>query len=94
MDAIKVSIGELCKDPDRFMLHSGQTLAVTNSGETVGYFIPTRKKMTDADAEALLEAARTVEALLAAKGLTEDMLMADFDDRRKAARAAKSEQKP
>ena len=89
MDAIKVGIRELRADLPKFLLGTGRPLAVTRHGETVGYYIPTRKRVTDADAEALREAARTMDALLASNGLDEETLAAEFDVLRKAKRATK-----
>jgi antitoxin (DNA-binding transcriptional repressor) of toxin-antitoxin stability system len=89
MDAIKVGIRELRADLPKFLLETGRPLAVTKHGETVGYYIPTRKRASDADAEALRDAGRTMDALLAAKGLDEETLAAEFDTLRKAARAKK-----
>ena len=62
---------------------------MTKHSETVGYYIPTRKRVSDADAEALREAARTMDALLASNGLDEETLAAEFDVLRKAKRATK-----
>jgi antitoxin (DNA-binding transcriptional repressor) of toxin-antitoxin stability system len=88
MDALKVGIRELRADLPKFLLETGRPLAVTRHGETVGYYIPTRKRVSDADAEALREAARTMDALLSSSGLNEEALAAEFEVLRKAKRAA------
>ncbi|MDX1983710.1 MAG: hypothetical protein SFV51_25780, partial [Bryobacteraceae bacterium] len=51
---------------------------ITRHGDTVGYFIPARRKRTEEDRAALKKAAAQLDALLAAKGITEEEVVADF----------------
>ena len=50
----------------------------------MGYYIPTRRKRTDADREALRVAAERFEKELADAGLSEEELVRDFKAWRKA----------
>jgi hypothetical protein len=51
---------------------------ITRHGDTVGYFIPARRKRSEAERTALREAAARLDALLAAQGVTEEDIVADF----------------
>jgi len=93
MDAIKVGIRELRADLPKFLLETHRALAVTKHGETVGYDIPTRKHVSDADTEALCEAGRTMDAMLAAKGLVEETIAIEFDVIRNANNATSANMK-
>lgn len=84
MGARKVGIREFREKLANYLLESDQPIAITRHGETVGYFIPTRKKRTDADREALRTAAERFEAELARVGLTEDEVIEDFKKWRKS----------
>ncbi len=53
-------------------------VAVQRHGETVGYYIPVKPSPTEAERLALKRAGEQLDALLASKGLTEEMLMADY----------------
>jgi len=43
MQALKVGIREFCTDLPHYLLETGQPVAVTRHGETIGYFIPSRE---------------------------------------------------
>ena len=60
------------------------TSAVTRHGDTVGYFIPARRKRSVTERVALKRAAAQLDALLAVKDITEDELVAEFKSRRAA----------
>jgi antitoxin (DNA-binding transcriptional repressor) of toxin-antitoxin stability system len=70
-------------------LESSTPVAITRHGETVGFYIPARRKQKDADLDALRRAGEQLDALIAAAGTTEDELVADFKDLRRQARKAK-----
>jgi PHD/YefM family antitoxin component YafN of YafNO toxin-antitoxin module len=53
-------------------------VAITRHGDTVGYYIPARRKHTEADRAALKEAASRLQAVLAAEGISEDEILKDF----------------
>jgi PHD/YefM family antitoxin component YafN of YafNO toxin-antitoxin module len=78
MDPIKVGIREFREKLATYLLESDAHIAITRHGDTVGYYIPTRRKRSETDRAALKEAAARLDAILAAKGITEDELVADF----------------
>jgi hypothetical protein len=57
---------------------------ITRHGDTVGCFIPARRKRSVTERAALKQAAAQLDALLAAKDITEDELVAEFKSRRAA----------
>jgi len=59
-------------------LESSAPLAITRHGETIGFYIPARRKRTDEEKAALDRAAAHLDKLLAARGATEDQLVEDF----------------
>ncbi len=78
MDPIRVGIREFRENLATYLLESDGPVAITRHGDTVGYFIPARRKRSEAERAALKEAAARLDALLAAKGVTEEELVADF----------------
>ncbi len=78
MDTVRVGIREFRENLATYLLESDAPVAITRHGDTVGYFIPTRRKRSEEERAALKEAAARLDALLAEKGVTEDELVADF----------------
>ena len=70
-------------------LESATPVAITRHGETVGFYIPARRKRKDADLDALRRAGEQLDALIATAGTTEDELVADFKNLRRQGRKAK-----
>ena len=64
-------------------------MAITRHGETVGFYIPARRKRSEADLDALRRAGEQLDAMIAAAGTTEDELVEDFKESRRAVRKAK-----
>jgi len=64
-------------------------VAITRHGETLGYYVPVRRKPNLAAVEALRRAGEELHAHLEAAGITEEELMADFEEFRRQARQAK-----
>ena len=56
---------------------------MSRHGQTVGYFVPVRKKSDKADLEAFMIAARKVEALLSDRDIDEEELMQEFKQLRR-----------
>jgi hypothetical protein len=77
MDSITVGIREFRENLATYLLESEAPVA-TRDGETIGYFIPARRKRSEPERAALKEAAARFDALLAEKGLTEEEIVADF----------------
>ena len=82
MRAQKVGIREFRENLSSF-LESASPVAITRHGETVGYYIPTRRKPKDADIAALESAAAQLQALISRAGATEEELVAEFKEMRR-----------
>jgi PHD/YefM family antitoxin component YafN of YafNO toxin-antitoxin module len=67
-----------------YLLEGDAPVAITRHGDTVGCFIPARRKRSVTERAALKQAAAQLDALLAAKDITEDELVAEFKSRRAA----------
>ena len=67
-------------------LESDAPVAITRHGEVIGYYLPVRPRPRVSDAEALRNAAAQLEQLMAASGLTEDVLVDEFATLRKHGR--------
>lgn len=78
MDPIKVGIRDFRENLATYLLESAAPVAITRHGDTVGYFIPARRKRSEAERMALKEAAAQLDALLASKGISEEEIVADF----------------
>jgi len=78
MELVKVGIREFRERLAAYLLESDTPVAITRHGDTVGYFIPARRKRVATERAALKKAAAQLDAMLAAKGITEDELAAEF----------------
>ena len=78
MEAVKVGMREFRDKLATYLLESESPVAITRHGDTVGYFIPARRKRSDADKEALREAATRWQEVLDAEGVSEDEAVAGF----------------
>ncbi|MGA3035824.1 MAG: prevent-host-death protein [Terracidiphilus sp.] len=78
MAAQSVGIREFRDKLATYLLESDKPLAITRHGDTIGYYLPTRRKRTEAEKAALEEAAARVQEDLIAKGLTEEEIIEDF----------------
>lgn len=67
-------------------LESGRPLAITRHGDTLGFFIPARKRNRKAEIEAMRAAAKELDAMIAGWGASEDELMEEYKGIRRAAR--------
>lgn len=78
MDPITVGIRDFREKLATYLLESDAPVAITRHGDTIGYFIPARRKRSEAERVALKEAAARLDALLAAKGVSEEEIVTDF----------------
>jgi antitoxin (DNA-binding transcriptional repressor) of toxin-antitoxin stability system len=78
MRALKVGIREFRAHLPHYLLETGRPVAVTRHGETIGYFIPSRDTKMSDEIAALKAAAAKLDELLAAEGISEDELVAEF----------------
>jgi PHD/YefM family antitoxin component YafN of YafNO toxin-antitoxin module len=72
MGTVKVGIREFREKLASYLLEAEQPLAITRHGDTVGYYIPARRKRTEAERAALKEAASRLQEALAAEGSSEE----------------------
>jgi antitoxin (DNA-binding transcriptional repressor) of toxin-antitoxin stability system len=85
MESLRVGIREFREKLSSY-LESSTPVAITRHGETVGFYIPARRKRKEADLEALRSAGEQLDALIRAVGVSEDELVADFKDLRRQTR--------
>src|SRR5438067_13908726 len=70
-------------------LEAGRPLAITRHGETLGFFIPARKRSRKAEVEAMRAAAKELDAMIAKWGASEDELMQEYKQLRQTTREKK-----
>jgi antitoxin (DNA-binding transcriptional repressor) of toxin-antitoxin stability system len=70
-------------------LESGRPLAITRHGETLGFYIPARKRSRKAEVEAMRAAAKDLDAMIATWGASEDELMEEYKEIRQSSREKK-----
>jgi PHD/YefM family antitoxin component YafN of YafNO toxin-antitoxin module len=78
MEALKVGIREFREKLASYLLESDVPVAITRHGDTVGYYIPARRKRAETERAALKEAASRLQQVLASEGISEDEILADF----------------
>lgn len=88
MQTTKVGIREFRENLSSY-LESKTPVAITRHGATIGIYVPTKPKSSQADLEALRAAGEKMQELIAAAGTTEDELMQDFIKRRRERRMQK-----
>ena len=81
-NVLKVGMREFRAHLPQYLLTS-VPVAITRHGETVGYYIPTRHHVENAELDALKQAAQSLEKLLISHGVTEDELFQEFRALRK-----------
>ena len=82
MPGSQTSFSRVCKFP-----------CTTRHGETLGFFIPTQKRNRKAEVEAMRAAAKELDAMIAAWGASEDELMREYKEIRRASREKKRDAK-
>ena len=88
MDTEKVGMREF-RDNLAGYLESGRPFAITRHGETLGFFIPARKRSRKAEVDAMRAAAKELDAMIAAWGASEDELVQEYKEIRRASREKK-----
>ena len=69
METLKVGIREFREKLASYLLETDVPVAITRHGDTIGYYIPARRKRTEAERTALKEVAARLRQVLAAKGI-------------------------
>ncbi len=88
MKATRVGIREFRENLSSY-LESKTPVAITRHGATIGIYLPTRPKPSQADLEALRAAGEKLDAMIAAAGSGEEELMEDFKKLRREGRRQK-----
>ena len=88
METVKVGVREFREKLSDY-LESGNPLAIMRHGETLGYYVPAQKRNRKAELEALRAAAKDLDQMIASWGASEDDLMEEYKDIRRAAREKK-----
>jgi antitoxin (DNA-binding transcriptional repressor) of toxin-antitoxin stability system len=88
MQTTKVGIREFRENLSTY-LESKTPVAITRHGATIGIYVPTKPKPSQADLEALRVAGEKMQELIAASGTTEDELMEDVKKFRRQRRVQK-----
>ena len=78
METVKIGMREFRDKLATYLLESESPVAITRHGDTVGYFIPTRRKRSETERTALEEASARWQDVLARAGVTEDGAIKDF----------------
>ncbi len=86
MEAIRIGIREFRDKLASYLLESENPLAITRHGDTIGYYIPTRRKASEMEVNSLREAAARMQKMLKTSGLSEDEVVDDFKRWRTAKR--------
>ena len=89
MQPTKVGIREFRENLSSY-LESKTPVAITRHGTTIGIYVPTKPKPSQAQLEAFRVAGEKLQELIAAAGTTEEGLMDDFKKLRRERRAQKS----
>jgi len=85
MEAVKVGMREF-REKLADYLESGTPLAITRHGETLGFYIPAQKRSRKAELDAMRAAAKDLDQMISSWGASEDELMNEYKEIRRAAR--------
>ena len=88
MQYTKVGIREFRENLADY-LESKTPVAITRHGTTIGIYVPTKPKPSQADLEALRVAGERMQEWIAAAGTSEDEVVADFKRARRERRKRK-----
>jgi antitoxin (DNA-binding transcriptional repressor) of toxin-antitoxin stability system len=85
METEKIGIREFRENLAGY-LEGGRSLAITRHGQTLGFFIPARRRNPKADLEEMRAAAKDLDSMIASWGASEDELAREYKEIRNAAR--------
>jgi PHD/YefM family antitoxin component YafN of YafNO toxin-antitoxin module len=86
MATLRVGIREFREKLANYVLEADEPLAITRHGDTVGYYIPARRKRNEAERAALRQAATRLQKALVAEGVSEEEIVGDFKRWRRGGR--------
>jgi PHD/YefM family antitoxin component YafN of YafNO toxin-antitoxin module len=78
METLKIGIREFRDKLATYLLESEAPLAITRHGDTVGYFIPARRKRSEVERAALKEASARWQEVLDSNGVSEEEAVTAF----------------
>jgi PHD/YefM family antitoxin component YafN of YafNO toxin-antitoxin module len=78
MSTPSIGIREFRDNLASYLLESEGPLAITRHGDTIGYYLPTKRKRTEAEKKAIEEAGVRMQEMMKAAGVTEDEIIEDF----------------
>lgn len=88
MESVKVGIREF-RDNLASYLESNTPVAITRHGETLGFYIPAHKRDRRAELKAMRAAAKELDEMITSWGATEDQLLEEYKQIRRAGRENK-----
>jgi PHD/YefM family antitoxin component YafN of YafNO toxin-antitoxin module len=80
MDIQSVGIKEFRAHLHKYTKQTSEPIAITSHGVPIGYYIPTQPTPQKQDLMALQEAVQKIQQLLETRGISEDELLADFQN--------------
>ena len=83
-----VGIREFRANLHKYTAERDTPIAVTSHGEPIGYYIPVRPAPHKKDFEALKRAAQQISDMLKQSGVSEDEIIADFQQARRRTKPA------
>lgn len=89
MSTQTVGIREFRDNLAKNLLESNGPVAITRHGDTIGVYLPRRRKRTEAQKKALDEMFEQMQAMMAEEGVTEEDIVEDFKRLRKEERQKK-----
>ncbi|MGM3305033.1 prevent-host-death family protein [Anabaena sp. WFMT] len=80
MDIQSVGIKEFRANLHKYTQQTSEPIAITSHGVPIGYYIPTQPTPQKQDLMALQAAVQKIKQLLETRGISEDELLADFQN--------------
>ena len=93
MSTQSVGIREFRDKLATYLLTADKPLAITRHGDTIGFYLPRKRKITEAEWKALDEAHARLRAEMDASGVTEDDIVKEFERLRRRERRKKASRK-
>lgn len=88
MQTQKIGVREFRENLANY-LESNSPLAITRHGETLGFYIPAKKRSRKAELAAMRAAAKELDEMIASWGATEEELMQEIQEIRRSSRERK-----
>ena len=93
MSTQSVGIREFRDKLATYLLESDKPLAITRHGDTIGYYLPRKRKTTEAEWRALDEAHARLQAEMDAAGVTGADMVREFERLHRRERRKKAPQR-